>query len=308
MQGQLTVPEVHEVAVKALQLALSQPQYEAGFVLDGVGSKHLPGAAFAARCMLQAVGLQNKALLSAEPTAASLSASGAASKTAKRAKGSRPSSSKPGARNSLVPEVPPAIVDLSKPDVWEGTQQVGIGTDMNFSGKSAHIMIRAYASCLVHICSPLSLWCVCPLQVFAVQLQLSKAEACRRFAAAAAAAAAGLEVSCIDCAASGLLVEASFMGQQQQEQVQQQTQLPEAVVGSAVPQVRHLQTPIAARSAITMPAFLVAAVRYDRQVCRTQQQHLNNRLTPKPQHTAALPGHGWRAGLRGSGSARHAAD
>jgi hypothetical protein len=125
-QAQLTVADMHEVAVKALQLALSQPQYQAGFVLDGVSSKHLPGAAFAARCMLQAVGLQNKALLPAEPAAASLSNSGAGSKASKPAKGSRPSSSKPGARTSLVPEVPPAIMDLSKPNVWEGTQQVGV--------------------------------------------------------------------------------------------------------------------------------------------------------------------------------------
>lgn len=123
-QAQLTVTEMHEVAVKALQLALEQPQYQAGFVLDGVSSKHLPGPAFAARCMLQAVGLQNKALLPAEPAAAALSSSGAGSKSTKPAKGSRPSSSKPGARASLVPEPPPAILDLSKPDVWEGAQQV----------------------------------------------------------------------------------------------------------------------------------------------------------------------------------------
>jgi hypothetical protein len=148
-QGQLTVPEVHEVAVKALQLALSQAQYQAGFVLHGVGSKHLPGAAFAARCMLQAVGLQNKALLPTEPTAASLSASGAASKTSKPAKGSRPSSSKPGARTSVVPEVPPAILDLSKPDVWEGTQQVG--TDIQRYGKMVPKVCFAFTSCAVLI-------------------------------------------------------------------------------------------------------------------------------------------------------------
>jgi hypothetical protein len=156
--GQLTIAEVHSVAVKALQLALSQPQYEAGFVLDGVGSKHLPTAAFAARCTLQAVGLQNKALLPAEPTAASLSASGAASKTAKPAKGSRPSSSKPGARNSLVPEVPPAMLDLTKPDVWEGTQQVRVGTDVNFSSELAYAMCLVFVPCVVRIWSLLSLW------------------------------------------------------------------------------------------------------------------------------------------------------
>jgi hypothetical protein len=77
--------------------------------------------------------------------------------------------------------------------------------------------------------------------VFAVQLQLGKDESCRRFAAAAAAAAARLEAPGLDCAASELLVEASFMAQQtqQQQQAQQQEQPAETATPSMAAQVRH---------------------------------------------------------------------
>lgn len=134
-QGLLTAQDTYDLSVKALQLALNQPHYQAGFVVDGVGSKHLPSVAFAARCLLQALGLQNKALLPPDPAARSTSGAGAnaagkaapagaATKPSRPTGGSRPSSSKPGPRASLMPEPPPAVLDLSKPDVWEGPQQV----------------------------------------------------------------------------------------------------------------------------------------------------------------------------------------
>lgn len=136
--GQLTMNELVYVAVRALKLALMQPQYQSGFVLDGLKSKHLPHPVLAARCLLLATGLENKALQQAgslsEPAAFnSTSGSGSASvgkgkdkaPSAAPKASSRPGSSKSG-RGAALLEPPNPILDCSKQDLWEGCQEVGL--------------------------------------------------------------------------------------------------------------------------------------------------------------------------------------
>lgn len=137
--GQLTAAQLVFAAVKALKIALDQPQYEAGFVLDNIRSRFLPHPAFAARCLLLAIGLENKALQQheglMEPSGhSSLSGSGtgaAAGKSKDKApsavapkSSSRPSSSRSG-RGALL-EPPNPMLDFAKPDLWEGSQEVGV--------------------------------------------------------------------------------------------------------------------------------------------------------------------------------------
>eukprot|EP00775_Hariotina_reticulata_P008964 gene8964-9139_t len=122
-QQQLPSPlEAQDIVLMALKHALSLPQYQAGFVLDGFGSKHLPVTAMTARCMLQAVGLTCINL----PPAESISTAGstaATSKAKQQGKTSRPSSSRAGIRP--VPQLQ-GLIDITQPDVWEGTQKVHV--------------------------------------------------------------------------------------------------------------------------------------------------------------------------------------
>jgi hypothetical protein len=112
--------EVQDILGMALKHALSQPQYQAGFVLDGFGSKHLQVPAMAARCMLQAVGLHCINM----PPAESVNGAGStitASKAKQQGKTSRPSSSRAGIKPS--PQLP-GLLEITQPDLWEGVQKV----------------------------------------------------------------------------------------------------------------------------------------------------------------------------------------
>lgn len=135
--GRLTVAEIMYVASKALGIAIGQPQYDAGFILRGVQSEFLPHGALAARCLLQALGLTNKALQPSEVQMDTLGRSpsgpgtvagvgkGKDKSSGGAAVKSRPSSSsRAGARGSIASEPLHPILDLSRVDVWEGSQQV----------------------------------------------------------------------------------------------------------------------------------------------------------------------------------------
>jgi len=119
---QLPVPEL---VTAALQAALHQEHYSRGYIVDGLNSKYLSSSAVVARCLLQGVGLVCKALQQAEgavPTPPAVAA--AAAKGVKAA--SRPTSSRPGGKAAAAaPEPVPPIMTFIKPDIWEGSQQVG---------------------------------------------------------------------------------------------------------------------------------------------------------------------------------------
>lgn len=119
---QLPVPEL---VTAALQAALHQEHYSRGYIFDGLNSKYLSSSAVVARCLLQGVGLVCKALQQAEgavPTPPAVAA--AVAKGVKAA--SRPTRSRPGGKAAAAaPEPVPPIMTFIKPDVWEGSQQVG---------------------------------------------------------------------------------------------------------------------------------------------------------------------------------------
>lgn len=218
-QHHLSVPEV---VTAALQMALQQEQYSKGYIVDGLSSKHLSSAAVAARCLMMAVGLTCKALQQPELPPPPLPASAAKGVKAP----SRPPSSRPGAKGVAVPEPVPPILTFAGPDVWEGTQQVchclTPPPDL-----LSHKQLQTCSTLMLDCCSVVlamfktipRVAAVCLLQVHVVELKLTREEAARRHEAAAAAAAAGLEVADLGAEASqGLLGEASFMPEQQQQQ------------------------------------------------------------------------------------------
>lgn len=125
-------PEAHQKMAKAellhmgLQWVLQQECYSKGFIVDGLGSRHVTSAAVVARCVLQAVGLTCQDLQHAEGNPVAGQAAAATAKAAKAA--SRPPSSRPGklaAAAAAAPEPVPPILTFSKPDIWDGPVQVG---------------------------------------------------------------------------------------------------------------------------------------------------------------------------------------
>jgi hypothetical protein len=120
--AQHLLQSVPDVLTAALQLALQQEQYSKGYIIDGLGSKHMQSDGVVARCLLQAVGLVCKSLHPPEPSPPPASAGAAKGTKAP----SRPPSSRPGVKAAPVPEVVLPIMTFSSPDVWEGPQQVGV--------------------------------------------------------------------------------------------------------------------------------------------------------------------------------------
>lgn len=234
-------PAAHDVVKAALQLALQQEEYSQGYIVDGLNSKHLPSAAVVARCLLQAAGLTCKALQPSEGSPQGAAAAAAAKGV--KAASSRPPSGKPSSKAvPAAPEPVPPILSFTTPDVWEGPLQVShsgllqlqdtsvscrcchsqgsqhaVDTGVTVAPTACSLPVRQSVTCLLL----LHISVLCTVQVHVIQLQLGMEEAARRYAAAAAAAAAGLEVADLGAEASqGLLGEASFMLQQQQQSTQ----------------------------------------------------------------------------------------